>query len=122
MLRDLSKPLRTVFRWQLAVTAALTLIGAILAGLPGALSAMLGGTVSVCAGWASAAVASKHRARSAGEVLIGALTAEGVKIGLAVFLLWLVLANYAEVRVGVLLASFVTTMLIFAMAFFVREY
>jgi len=50
------------------------------------------------------------------------LRAEAVKLGIAVLLLWLVLANYAEVVVGVFVGAFIVTMLIFAMAFFVREY
>jgi hypothetical protein len=53
---------------------------------------------------------------------VGALRAEAVKIGLALVLLWLVLANYPQVAVGILLGTFVVTMLIFSMAFFVREY
>jgi F0F1-type ATP synthase assembly protein I len=48
--------------------------------------------------------------------------AEAVKVVLAVLLLWLVLANYEQAVVAALIGSFVATMLIFAMAFFVREY
>lgn len=118
----LRKPIRTVLRWQLIATAALTLAGGILAGVDGALSASLGGAISICAGLASAVVASKGKARSAGDVLVGALAAEGVKIGLIVVLLWLVLALYAEVVVPALLGSFIATVLIFSMAFFVREH
>lgn len=121
-LGALRKPIRTVLRWQLLVTAGLTLAGAILAGVDGALSAALGGAVSLCAGWVSAVVASKGKARSAAEVLIGALRAEGVKIGLIVLLLWLVLAAYDEVVAPVFFGSFVATVLIFGMAFFVRDY
>ena len=53
MLRTLSKPIRTVLRWQLIATLALTLIAAAVTGVHGALSAFLGGTVSVCAGLVS---------------------------------------------------------------------
>jgi ATP synthase protein I len=67
-------------------------------------------------------VASKGKAQSAGEVLIGALMAEGVKIGLIVLLLWLVLATYDDVVAPAFFGSFVVTVLIFAMAFFVRDY
>jgi ATP synthase protein I len=121
-LGTLRKPMRTVLRWQLIATAALTLAGGILAGVDGALSAALGGAVSVCAGWVAAVVASKGKAQSAGEVLIGALTAEGVKIGLIVLLLWLVLATYEGVVAPAFFGSFLVTVLIFGMAFFVREY
>jgi ATP synthase protein I len=121
-LGGLRKPIRTVLRWQLIATAALTLAGGILAGVDGALSAALGGAVSVCAGWFAAVVASKGKAQSAAEVLIGALMAEGVKIGLIVILLWLVLATYKGVVAPAFFGSFLVTVLIFGMAFFVREY
>lgn len=120
--RVLSRPLRTVLRWQLIVTAALALAGGILAGADGALSAALGGAVSLCAGWVSGMVASKGGAQSAAEVLIGALTAEGVKIGLIVLLLWLVLATYGDVVMPAFIGTFVLTALFLAMAFFVRDY
>lgn len=121
-LGSLHKPIRTVLRWQLIATAALTLAGGILAGVDGALSAALGGAVSVSAGWVAAVVASKGKAQSAGDVLIGALMAEGVKIGLIVLLLWLVLATYEGVVAPAFFGSFLVTVLIFGMAFFVREY
>ena len=120
--RVLSRPLRTIFRWQLIATAALALAAGILAGADGALSAALGGAVSLCAGWVSGMVASKRRAQSAAEVLIGALTAEGVKIGLIVLLLWLVLATYRDVVMPAFIGTFVLTALFLAMAFFVRDY
>ena len=122
MLRHLSRPIRTVLRWQLAATAVITLVAGFLAGGPGAISGAAGGLISVSAGLAAAFVASRGSAKSAGGVLVGALTAEAVKICLAVLLLWLVLANYREAVVGALLAAFVVTMLIFALAFFVRDY
>ena len=120
--RVLGKPIRKVLRWQIIATAALTLVGGALSGVHGALSACLGGAVSVCAGWASAVVAARGKTKSAGEVLIAALMAEGVKIGLMVALLWLVLATYREAVVPAFIGTFVVTAVIFAMAFFVRDY
>lgn len=120
--RHLGKPIRTVLAWQLAATAAMTLAAALLAGEHGAISAGAGGAVSMAAGLASALVASLGRASSAGGVLVGALRAETVKLGSALLLLWLVLTNYGQVVVAALLGAFVVTMLIFSMAFFVREY
>ena len=120
--RVLSKPIRTVLRWQLLATAALTLLAGVLAGAHGALSAALGGAVSVSAGWASAMVATTVRGESAGGVLVTALKAEGTKLGAIAFLLGLVLAVYAEVVVPAFLGSFMVTVLIFSMAFFVREH
>ena len=122
MLRRLSKPIRVVVFWQLIAAAGMIVAAALLQGRHGALSAAAGASVSICAGLVAAVVAASGKARSAGGVLVGALRAEVVKIGLAVLLLWLVLANYDEAVVGVLIGAFVVTMLIFTMAFFVREY
>ena len=120
--RPLSRPIRVVLGWQIAATAVLTLFAGIMAGAHGAVSAALGGSVSVCAGWASAKVAMTGTADSAGGVLVNALKAEGIKFGVIVVLLALALAFYAEVVVLALLGSFMATMLIFALAFFVRDY
>ncbi len=122
MLRALRRPIRTVLMWQVAATAMAALVAGLVADMPSALSAAAGGGVSILAGLASAFVASLSSAKSAGGVLAGALRAEAVKLGLALLLLWLVLANYEQTVVGVLLGAFVATMLIFSMAFFVREY
>ena len=110
-----------MLRWQLMAILALALLGGFWEGAHGAVSAVLGGAVSVCAGWASAVVAAKGKAQDAGGVLLGALRAEAVKLGLAVVLLWLVLATYSDVVVLAFLGSFMATILIFSMAFFVRE-
>ena len=122
MLRRLGKPVVTVLRWQVAATAALVVVAALVAGTHGALSALVGGLISVTAGLTSALVASMGSGKSAGGMVLSALRAEAVKIGLAVLLLWLVLVNYGEAVVGALIATFVVTLLIFAMAFFVRDY
>ena len=121
MLRHLSKPVMTVLRWQFAATAALALAAGLLAGMHGAVSAIAGGLVSIAAGLAAAFVASRGDTKSAGGVLVGALRAEGVKIGLIAILLWLVLKSYPDVVVIAFIASFMGTVLIFAMAFFVRD-
>jgi ATP synthase protein I len=117
----LSQAIRTVLRWQLAVTAALTLLTGLLVGRHGALSAALGGAISLSAGWASGMAAAMGRARSAGGILVGALRAEGIKIGLIAILLGAVLAMYQDVVVMAFLGTFIVTAIIFSMAFFVRE-
>jgi F0F1-type ATP synthase assembly protein I len=122
MLRRLKKPVLTVMRWQLIAGVAMALTAAVLLGKHGAISAAVGVLIAMCAGFASAVVASLSDGRSAGGVLLGAMRAEGVKLGLSVILLWLVLTNYQEAMVGVLIGSFIVTILIFSMAFFVREY
>jgi len=121
MLRPLSRPIRTVLQWQVIATAGLALAAAWLEGMHGAISAFAGGLVSIVAGTASALVAARGEAKSAGGILVGALMAEGVKIGLIFVLLPLVLVAYRDVVVLAFFASFLVTVLIFAMAFFVRE-
>jgi ATP synthase protein I len=121
-LGNLRKPIRAVLRWQLAATSVLTIAGGILAGVDGALSAALGGAVSMGAGWVSALVAAAGKADSAGSVLVTALKAEGVKLGVIAILLGLVLTAYSAVVVPAFLGSFIVTVLIFSMAFFVREH
>ena len=121
MLRHLSKPVYTVLRWQLAATALLALAAGGLAGLHGAISAVAGGLVSIIAGLAAAFVASRGDTKSAGGLVVGALRAEGVKVGLIALLLWLVLQTYPGVVITAFMASFILTVLIFAMAFFVRD-
>jgi ATP synthase protein I len=118
----LGKPIVTVLRWQIAATAAMTLAAAMMAGAHGAASSAAGGAISIVAGLASALVASLGKGKSAGGILLSALHAEALKIGMALLLLWLVLVNYHEAAVSALLATFIVTMLIFSMAFFVREY
>jgi len=122
MLRHLSKPIRAVVRWQIAASAVMMLVAGAVAGWHAAVSMVAGGLVSIVAGLAAAFVASRSDAKSAAGVLVGVLRAEAVKIGLAVLLLWLVLANYEEAVVVALIGAFAVTMVIFSMAFFVREY
>jgi F0F1-type ATP synthase assembly protein I len=118
----LGKPIFTVLKWQVAATAVLALAAGMMAGEHAAASAAAGGAVSIVAGVVAALVAVLGKGKSAGGVLAGALRAEAVKIGLALLLLWLVLSNYPQAAVGVLLGTFIVTMLIFSMAFFVRDY
>jgi ATP synthase protein I len=120
--RIIGRPIRIVLLWQLLATAALALLAGFLAGAHGAVSAALGGAVSMGAGAVAAIVAARGRAQSAGGVVVNALAAEGLRIGLMVLLLGVALATYREVVALALFGSFFVTVLIFAMAFFVREY
>ena len=121
MLRIQSKPVRTVMVWQVIVTALAAVIAGLLAGAHGAASAALGGSVSVIAGLAFAMFMQSSNMQSADGTIIAALRAEATKIGLAVILLWLVLALYKDVVLIVFIGSFIVSILVFSMAFFVRE-
>ncbi len=121
MLHIQSKPVRTVLAWQVGLTTLLAVIAGLFAGSHGAASAALGGAVSIAAGLAFAVVMQTGRVQSAGETIVAALRAEAMKIGLAVILLWLVLALYKDVVLVVFIGSFIFSILVFSMAFFVRD-
>ncbi len=116
-----SRALRTVLRWQLLATAALAAISALAAGRHGAVSAALGGLVSFVAGLGFAAVASASRKDSVGLAMLAALRAEAVKIVLIVALLWVVLSVYKSVVIVAFIGTFTVTVVVFALALFVRE-
>jgi ATP synthase protein I len=116
--RGVWRVFRQIIVAQVLSTAVVTSLSGWLAGMHGAISALLGGTIGIAAGLAFAMVAARLKSRSAGEVLLLALGAEALKIALIVFLLWLVFATYPEVVAPGLIGSFIVSILIFGMAFF----
>ena len=115
---------RPVFGSQVLATIIAASIVAWFAGVHGAISALLGGLISIIAGLVFVLLAAKserEKGRSAGEVLLAALKAEVAKLFLAGLLLWLVLAFYQEVVVVGLLGSFVVSILIFSLALFAGD-
>ncbi|MBI3376065.1 MAG: ATP synthase subunit I [Betaproteobacteria bacterium] len=113
--------MRTVLRWQAYATVVLALAGGLLWGKHTGVSALLGGMISIAAGWVFAVAGGWGATRSAGPALLSMLRAEAAKIGLMVLLLWLVLTMYEDVVAAGLIGSFLVTVVIFAMAIFVRE-
>jgi ATP synthase protein I len=115
--------MRTVLRGQLAVTILAGSAASAFIGSDAALSAVLGGAVSVVAGLAFLWVASRSLSTraGAGAALVGMLRAEAVKILVIVALLWLVLANVPRVVPAVFIATFVASVLIQSLALLVRE-
>ena len=115
---------RPVFGSQVLATIIIASIAAWFAGVHGAISAGLGGLISITSGLVFVFLAAKsagEKGRSAGEVLFAALKAEAAKLFLAGLLLWLVLAFYQEVVVVGLIGSFVVSILIFSMALFAGD-
>ena len=115
---------RPVIGLQVLATIIIASIAAWFAGVHGAISALLGGLISVTSGLVFVFLAAKsagEKGRSAGEVLFAALKAEAAKLFLAGLLLWLVLALYQEVVVVGLLGSFVVSILIFSFALFAGD-
>ncbi|MCK6371832.1 MAG: ATP synthase subunit I [Gammaproteobacteria bacterium] len=116
-----SKAIRTVLRWQMLATVVLAGMAGWLAGPDGAVSAVLGGSVSIVAGMGFAGMASLSRADSGATLMAGALRAEAVKIILIVLLLWLVLTTYEKVVVVAFFATFFVATVLFSAAALVRE-
>ena len=115
---------RPVIGLQVLATIIAASIAAWIEDVHGAISAALGGLISIIAGLVFvllAATSVESKGRSAGEVLFAALKAEAAKLFLAMVLLWLVLATYQEVVVVGLLGSFVVSILIFSMALFAGD-
>ena len=120
-----TQPIRTVLRWQLIATAAIAVIAGVWAGQQGMISAVLGGVVNVVAGAVYALMLGLgQRARSvpdAGSTLIAMLRAEAAKILVIVGGLWIVLSAYKDVVPVAFFTAFVITVIVFSMAFFVRD-
>ena len=111
---------RPVIGLQVVCTAAASLLLAWLAGVHGAISAALGGSIGIIAGLAFVALAARSKPQSAGEALYAALRAEAVKVVLMIVLLWLVLATYKNVVAIGLIGAFIASVLIFTIAAWVR--
>jgi F0F1-type ATP synthase assembly protein I len=115
------KPLRTVLRWQLYVSAASMLIAAIWVGLHGALSAFFGGFINIAAGAVFGWVAARSRKGTSAEAMLALFRAEAAKVVLIVIQLWLVLVNYKQLVLAPFFGTFILTVIFFSMAFFVRD-
>jgi ATP synthase protein I len=107
---------RPIIGLQLLSTAAATLLAGWIAGIHGAISAALGGSIGVIAGLAYAALAARSKSKSAGEALYAVLRAEAVKVVLMILPLWIVLAAYRDVVAIGLIGSFIATVLVFTLA------
>ena len=120
-----TKPIRTVLRWQIVVTAVIAGVAGIVAGGPGVISAVLGGLVNVAAGVAYAWLLGWRLGTTAvpdaGSSLVAMFRAEAGKIVVIVGGLWLALSMYPDVVLPAFFTAFVLTVIVFSMAIMVRE-
>jgi ATP synthase protein I len=118
-----TKPIRTALRWQLIATAAVAGIAGFWAGQQGMISAVLGGLVNVVAGavYAFLLGLGQRAVPDVGSTLITMLRAEAAKILVIVGGLWLVLSSYKDVVPAAFFTAFAITVIVFSMAFFVRD-
>lgn len=120
-----TRPIRTVLRWQVIVTAVTAVIAGVAAGTPGAVSALLGGGVNLAAGITYAFLLGLGLRNTpvpgAGTTLIALFRAEAGKVIVIVAGLWLALTAYADVVPMAVIAAFMATVIVFSMAFFVSD-
>lgn len=120
-----TKPFRTVLKWQLIVMGAIAVIAGLWMGTQAMISAVLGGLVNVLAGVAYAFLLGLGQgARAvpdAGTTLVAMFRAEAAKIVVIVGGLWLVLSTYKDVVPAAFFTAFAITVIVFSMAFFVRD-
>lgn len=113
--------MRIVRQWQVIVTAALTLVAALLWGRDGAISAALGGGVNIVAGWVFGWRVAQGEARTAGEALRTVFRAEAIKVLVIFAGLMMVLSSYKDIVHVAFFATFVITVGVFAAAITVRD-
>jgi ATP synthase protein I len=116
-----NQSIRAVLRWQLYAAVIIAAIAALRAGPHGAISAVLGGWVSLSAGAAYAWLAGAGTGTTGTQTLRTLIRAEASKIALIVIQLWLVLTTYKSVVLLAFFSTFVITTLIFGMAVFVSD-
>ena len=121
MFDALSRPIRTVLRWQLLATVLAIVALGITVGTHGAISAALGGAISMTAGLIAAWYALRRPAGDPASAVTSALIAEGVKVLLIVAGLVAVFVLYKSVVALGFIATFAITTILFSMALFVRE-
>lgn len=116
-----NRPLSIVLRVQLLLTLVVAVIFVFLSDLHSAISAMLGGMVSLISSAAFAMIVSRHKGYTADETIKTAVRAEIVKISLTVILLWAVFRSYESVNASAFIGTFVLTVLAHGVALFVSD-
>ena len=111
-----NRPLKIVLRVQLLITLVVAVAVGVFLGMQSAISAALGGSVSVISSAAYAIIVSHHKGYTAGETVRTALRAESVKIILIVSLLWVVFKFYENLNAFAFIGTFILTVLTYSMA------
>lgn len=116
-----NKPLYIALRVQLLVAIIVALVVWYFLGMQGAISALLGGGVSVISSGAFVIMVSLHKGYTAGETIRTAIRAESVKIILTVSLLWLVFKVYENVSAPAFIGTFILAVLVQSFASLVAD-
>ena len=116
-----SRPIRTVLRWQAVATIAIAAVAALFGGFHAALSAALGGLVTLSSTVVYAFVLGLGPTATAGASVVTMLRAEAAKVLWIILQLWLVLTMYRDVVLAAMFAAFAVTVLLFSTALLARE-
>jgi ATP synthase protein I len=116
-----SRPIRTVLCWQALASLACALVAALWSGGNAAWSAAMGGGVTVASTVAYALMLGAGEKSSAVASVSTMLRAEAVKIVVVFVGLWLALTRFHGVVPLALFVTFVVTVLLFRVAFLVRN-
>lgn len=120
-----NKPVLIILKWQAIATFAIAAIAGIWVGGHAALSAVLGGVVSVSATVVYAVVLrmglAAHGPTPAGKGLVAMFRAEAAKIVVIVVQLWLVLTQYRDLVAPALFAAFIVTVLLSSAGLLARD-
>ena len=116
-----NRPLKIVLQLQLLVTSIVAVVIWLFLDIQSAVSAVLGGAVSVISSAAFAMIVSRHKGYTAEGTIRTALRAEAVKIILTVSLLWIVFKNYEDVSAFAFIGTFILNVLVYSMALLVSD-
>lgn len=115
------RSMRLARRWQFIATIGCALVAMAASGGHAALSALIGGSISLLAGIVYAYLAAVGSSPTAGLALRTVLRAEAAKILTIIVLLWLALAVYKQVSAVALIGAFALSTLIFSFAALARN-
>lgn len=120
-----NKPVVEILKWQAIATVAIAAIAGLSAGLHGALSAVLGGVVNLCATVVYAFVLrtglESRGPTPAGKGLVAMFRAEAAKILAIVVQLWFVLTQYRDLVALAFFATFIVTVLLSSVGLLARD-
>lgn len=118
---QISRQIRAVLKYQAVVTISIALLIGSIGGVHWAVSALLGGLISLLGGVTYDVILSRVGNGSAENALVGMMRAESAKILVIVLLLWLVFASYEKIFGAGFIGTFIITTLIFSLAVFIRD-
>lgn len=116
-----NRPLKIVLRIQLSITLVVMCVSWLFLDIDSAISALLGGAISVVATAAFGVLVSQHKGYTAAAAVRTALRAEAVKIVLTISLLWGVFKFYEDVKPFVFIGTFILIVLTYSMALLVAD-